>query len=122
MQNFRIFGGKWVDPKANAWTKIAILPIGTHPICLAPRSNADDVSQAVTAADRAFPAWSTTPPQVRAELRAHAARKIAEQKEPFAAGMCREMGKVLTESRGDVQEAIDIAVLHVGRRTPDCSE
>ena len=39
---------------------------------------------------------------------------MAEHKERLARAMTREMGKVLAEARGDVQEGIDIAFLMAG--------
>jgi aldehyde dehydrogenase (NAD+) len=50
----------------------------------------------------------------RAEIVLRAARLIAERKEEFARDMTREMGKVLNETRGDVQEAIDMTFYIAG--------
>jgi aldehyde dehydrogenase (NAD+) len=43
-----------------------------------------------------------------------AAQLIADRKEQFARDMTREMGKVLEETRGDVQEAIDMTFFMAG--------
>ena len=43
-----------------------------------------------------------------------AAQLIAERKEAFARDMTREMRKVLDETRGDVQEAIDMTYFLAG--------
>jgi alpha-ketoglutaric semialdehyde dehydrogenase len=77
-------------------------------------SDASDVAAAVSAASRAFPGWRATPAPRRGEILYRFAALLAEHKERLARHMTREMGKVLDESRGDVQEAIDIAFLMAG--------
>ena len=73
------------------------------------RSEADDVHAAVTAAANAYPAWRRTPAPVRGAILTRMGRLMEERKEEISLQMVREMGKVLTEARGDVQEAIDMA-------------
>ena len=70
------------------------------------RSGAADVDAAVTAARRAFSAWRRTPAPLRGEIVARATRMLAERKTELAAGVTREMGKVLVDSGYDVQGAI----------------
>ena len=65
-------------------------------------------TEAIDAAHRAFESWRLVPAPKRAEILFKAAPIIAERKEQFARDMTREMGKVLDETRGDVQEAIDM--------------
>ena len=79
-----------------------------------PRSGAADVDAAVQAAKRAFPEWRATPWPHRAEIILRAATLLEERKEELARLMTREMGKVLTEARGDVQEAIDMGKFIAG--------
>ena len=73
---------------------------------------------AVTAAKKAFASWRLVPAPKRAEILRKAGILLQERKEQFAQDMTREMGKVLAETRGDVQEAIDEAfyVAGEGRR------
>jgi aldehyde dehydrogenase (NAD+) len=73
-----------------------------------------DVAMAVKAADTAFPTWSATPAPKRGEILYRLGQLMAEHKERLARAMTREMGKVIAESRGDVQEGIDIAFLMAG--------
>ena len=73
-----------------------------------PCSTADDVDQAVIAAQAAYSSWRLVPAPRRAEVLYRAAESLARQKEEFARLMTREMGKVLTEARGDVQEGVDM--------------
>src|SRR5438067_4751452 len=77
-------------------------------------SNADDLNAAVEAADRAFNAWRLTPAARRAEFLYAVGNILKRDKEKIAREMTREMGKVLQETRGHVQEAIDMAFLMAG--------
>jgi aldehyde dehydrogenase (NAD+) len=83
-------------------------------VALFPRSEPRDVAFAVEAAVEAFPRWRRTPVPRRAEILYRAARRLEERKEDLAQDMTREMGKVLVETRGDVQEAIDMAYYMAG--------
>ncbi|MGE3707962.1 MAG: aldehyde dehydrogenase family protein, partial [Vicinamibacterales bacterium] len=78
------------------------------------RSNAADVRRALDAATRAYASWRLVPAPRRAEILFRAAQLIAERKESLARDMTREMGKVLDETRGDVQEAIDMTYFIAG--------
>jgi alpha-ketoglutaric semialdehyde dehydrogenase len=73
-----------------------------------------DVDAAVAAAKRAFNKWRLVPAPRRAEIVFRAAEILIERKEDYAREMTREMGKVLAETRGDVQEAIDAAYYNAG--------
>ena len=77
-------------------------------------SNADDLNAAVDAADRAFNSWRLTPAPIRADYLYAVGNILKRDKEAIATEMTREMGKVLQETRGDVQEAIDMAFLMAG--------
>src|SRR2546429_9165444 len=78
------------------------------------RSNAHDVQRAIDAARRSFEHWRLVPAPRRAELLFRAAHLLAERKEALARDMTREMGKILDETRGDVQEAIDMTYFMAG--------
>jgi len=77
-------------------------------------STPDDAERAIAAAGRAYASWRLVPAPRRAEMLFRAAQLIAERKEQFARDMTREMGKVLEETRGDVQEAIDMTFFMAG--------
>jgi aldehyde dehydrogenase (NAD+) len=81
-------------------------------------SDAQDVDAAVAAAKKAFATWRLVPAPKRAEILYRTGQLLQERKEQYARDMTREMGKVLAETRGDVQEAIDEAfyVAGEGRR------
>src|SRR5258708_5720309 len=78
------------------------------------KSTTADVDAAVDAARRAYHHWRLVPAPRRAELLFRAAEIVAERKEALACDMTREMGKVLDETRGDVQEAIDMTYFMAG--------
>ena len=78
------------------------------------KSGRQDVEDAIQAAKDAYKAWRLTPPPKRGEILYRAARLLNERKEEYAAQMTREMGKVLEETRGDVQEAIDMTYYMAG--------
>ncbi len=74
----------------------------------------EDVNKAIDAAEDALEKWREVPPPKRGEILLHAAHLLREHKEELARTMTSEMGKVLTETRGDVQEAIDTCELMAG--------
>ncbi len=82
------------------------------------RSGQEDIVAAVDAAARAARTWREVPAPERGEMLYTVARLLEERKEELAQLMTREMGKVLKEARGDVQEAIDMAkyIAGEGRR------
>ena len=79
-----------------------------------PRSTARDVDRAVSAAGEAFRAWSLVPAPERGEIMKRAGDIMVARKEEIARIQTREMGKVLAETRGDVQEGIDTAYYAFG--------
>ena len=78
------------------------------------KSGKDDVDAAVEAAKQAFERWRLVPAPRRAEIVFRAAEMLAERKEEYSRDMTREMGKVIKETRGDTQEAIDTAYYMAG--------
>jgi aldehyde dehydrogenase (NAD+) len=101
-------GGRWVDAQSGA-TFETINPANEAVIAPVVLSAADDVNAAVDAAKSAYSSWRLVPAPRRGEILYQAARIIEARKESLARLMTQEMGKVLSEARGDVQEAIDMA-------------
>lgn len=111
-QNY--IGGKWV-PSESGEVFENINPADTRDvICRFPLSTSEDVNLAVHAAQQAFDRWRTTPAPRRAEILFRLGELLIRNKERFAADMTREMGKVLKEAGGDVQEAIDCTYYTAG--------
>ncbi|MEO0225526.1 MAG: aldehyde dehydrogenase family protein [candidate division WOR-3 bacterium] len=79
-----------------------------------PKSSREDVERAVSAARRAYQSWRKVPIPKRAEIMRRAGEILLKRKEEIARIMTREMGKVLKETRGDVQEGIDTAFYAAG--------
>jgi len=77
-------------------------------------SDQSDVDEAVRAARAAQPDWNGVPAPKRGEILFRFGQLLARDKEFVARQVTREMGKVIEESRGDVQEAIDLAFLYAG--------
>ncbi len=77
-------------------------------------SSPEDVDAAVDAAKEAYKSWRLVPAPKRAEILYRTAELLVQRKEQFSRDMTREMGKVLAETRGDVQEAIDMAYYMAG--------
>ena len=87
-------------------------------IGLFPASSPEDVNGAVQAAKMAFALWRLVPAPKRGEILYRVGELLRRYKEEIARAMTREMGKILKETRGDVQEGIDTAfyVAGEGRR------
>jgi acyl-CoA reductase-like NAD-dependent aldehyde dehydrogenase len=106
--------GEWVE-SASGETFEDRNPADTREVvAIFQRSNKADVDAAVDAAKRAYAKWRLVPAPRRAEMVFRAAEILMERKEECARDMTREMGKVLKETRGDVQEAIDAAYYNAG--------
>lgn len=107
-------GGKWVSSASGRTFENRNPADWDDLVGLFPESDRADVDAAVAAAKKAFPTWNRTPAPRRAEILYAAGEILKRDKEKLARLMTREMGKVLAETRGDVQEAIDMAFLAAG--------
>jgi acyl-CoA reductase-like NAD-dependent aldehyde dehydrogenase len=106
--------GRWVDGVGGE-TFESVNPADTRDVVGRFQAGTPaDVAMAVRAADMASAGWKATPAPKRGEILYRFGALMAEHKERLARAMTREMGKVLAEARGDVQEGIDIAFLMAG--------
>ena len=106
--------GEWV-PSASGLTFDNSNPADRRELVgMFQKSGRQDVEAAIQAARDAYKTWRLTPPPKRGEILYRAARLLSERKEEYARQMTREMGKVLEETRGDVQEAIDMTYYMAG--------
>jgi len=78
------------------------------------QSTKEDVDRAVEAAKQAQKSWRLVPAPDRAKILYKVARLLEERKEELARTLTTEMGKVIEEARGEVQEAIDMAYYMAG--------
>ncbi len=108
MQSHKLYiNGEWVD-SASGDTFDSMDPAAEESIAILQKGNSDDVGKAVDAAEVAFRAWSETPAPKRGLALLRIAQLLEKEKERLARLETTEMGKVLAEARGDVQEAIDM--------------
>ncbi|HEX7574942.1 MAG TPA: aldehyde dehydrogenase family protein [Candidatus Methanoperedens sp.] len=114
MQEYKLFiDGEWMRSSSGD-TFDDINPATLETIGKLQKASIEDVKSAVDSADDAFVKWSGTPAPQRAKILFRAARMLEENKDDLSRLMTMEMGKVLKEARGDVQEAIDIAYYAAG--------
>jgi aldehyde dehydrogenase (NAD+) len=106
--------GEWVAPKEGKTLENRNPANTDELIGVFPLSSQQDVDAAVDAAKAAYQEWRLTPAPKRAEILFRAAELLVKRKEEFSRDMTREMGKVLAETRGDVQEAIDMTYYMAG--------
>jgi aldehyde dehydrogenase (NAD+) len=107
-------GGRWRQPRGGEFIENRNPADTREVVGLFPASTAEDVNLAVKAAVEAFPKWKAMPAPKRAEMLYRLGQILLEQKEAHSVAMTREMGKVLKETRGDVQEAIDMTFYTAG--------
>src|SRR5512146_1245621 len=106
--------GDWVEARTGE-TFENINPADTREVGgIFQKSGKEDVDQAIEAARQAFKKWRLVPAPRRAEILYRASQMLTERKEDFARDMTREMGKIIKETRGDVQEAIDTGFYMAG--------
>jgi aldehyde dehydrogenase (NAD+) len=111
---FNYIDGKWVRAASGEWFE-NVNPADTSDIVgRFPLSDESDVNSAVEAAKNAASRWRRTPAPKRAELLFRLGEILRGNKEKFTKQMTREMGKVLKEAGGDVQEAIDCTYYTAG--------
>jgi aldehyde dehydrogenase (NAD+) len=106
VRNF--IGGQWVAARSGD-TFNSYNPATEALLATAARSSGEDVATAVDAAKQAYDGWRLLPAPRRGEILYRVAQLLTERKESLSQLMTQEMGKVIAEARGDVQEAIDMA-------------
>jgi acyl-CoA reductase-like NAD-dependent aldehyde dehydrogenase len=107
-------GGKWLGASSGKHFENRSPANHNDLIGLFPASGPEDVDAAVQAARKAFPSWRLVPAPKRGEMLYRVGELLRKHKEEIARVETREMGKVLKETRGDVQEGIDCAFLNAG--------
>ncbi len=106
--------GKWVAAKSGKTFENRNPADRRDRIGLFPASGPEDMDEAVRAAKKAFARWRLVPAPKRGEILYRAGELLRRRKEEIARVMTREMGKILKETRGDVQEGIDTAYYTAG--------
>jgi acyl-CoA reductase-like NAD-dependent aldehyde dehydrogenase len=104
-----LINGKWVDAKSGRTFENRNPANWSEVVGLFPKSGKEDVDEAVRAARVAFEKWRLVPAPARGDIMRKVGDLMVKYKEDLAHEMTREMGKVIAETRGDVQEGIDTA-------------
>ncbi|HDL00950.1 MAG TPA: aldehyde dehydrogenase family protein, partial [candidate division Zixibacteria bacterium] len=106
--------GKWVESKSGK-TFTNVNPANSDDVLgVFQKSNEDDVNDAIAAAAEAYKSWRLIPAPKRGEILYRVANRLLADKERISQEMTREMGKVIKETRGDTQEAIDMTYYMAG--------
>lgn len=111
LQNY--IGGKWVNGQGDK-TFETINPANEEILAQIHAAQVTDVDLAVQAAQNAFRTWRLTPAPLRGEILFKVGDILKQKKEELASLLTQDMGKVISEARGDVQEAIDMAYYMAG--------
>jgi len=104
-----LINGKWVDAKSGQTFENRNPANWKEVLGVFPKSGKEDVDEAVKAARKAFESWRLVPAPKRGDILRKVGDLLVARKEELARQMTQEMGKVLAETRGDVQEGIDTA-------------
>lgn len=106
--------GRWQPSSSGEWSENHNPADTRDLIGRFPRSTESDVDAAINAAVEAYDSWRLTPAPRRAEILFRVGEILIRDKEKYTRDMTREMGKVLKEAGGDVQEAIDCTYYAAG--------
>ncbi len=113
-QFLNYIGGEWVPAKSGKTFESRNPADPNDVVGVFPASGKEEVEAAVAAAKKAFEQWRLMPAPKRGEILYKAGQILVERKEELSQEMTREMGKVLAEARGDVQEVIDMTFYAAG--------
>ena len=111
---FNYINGEWVKSKSKKTFKSTNPANTSKTVGTVQLSSKEDVNAAVKAAKHAFNPWRLTPAPVRAHYLIKAAQLLEKRKKRLGELVTSEMGKVIAEGLGDVQEAIDMAYYMAG--------
>ncbi|MGA8905591.1 MAG: aldehyde dehydrogenase family protein [Candidatus Bathyarchaeia archaeon] len=91
-----------------------VTPIDGSLIAKVALASVDDYERVLKTAQEAFLKWRLTPAPVRGQIVREVGEELRKQKEQLGKLITLEMGKIVAEGMGEVQEAIDIADFAVG--------
>ncbi|GLC88066.1 aldehyde dehydrogenase family protein [Lysinibacillus piscis] len=113
MEITNYIGGEWVA-STHLQNMAVTNPANGEQLATIPRSTGKEVAEAVVAAKTAQKKWALVPAPKRADYLYAIGQKMKEKKEYLATVLTKEMGKVIEEARGEVQEGIDMAYYMAG--------
>src|SRR5438128_519481 len=109
-----LIGGEWRPPSTGEHEPCLNPADRREVIGLWPKSGAADAKAAVDAAAKAFPEWSRTPGPERGRILGRAHQILKAKIDLLAEALCREEGKTLTESRGEVMKGLNLLEFYSG--------
>ncbi|MBW3015124.1 aldehyde dehydrogenase family protein [Candidatus Woesearchaeota archaeon] len=108
MKSYKLYiNGKWCNSSSGKMFK-SFNPANGELLGSFQEGNERDVRESVAAAEKAYEKWSSYPAPIRAKILYKITELLKKNKEKLARTLTQEMGKVIIEARGDVQEAIDV--------------
>lgn len=107
------FGGSWIDAAKGA-ELAPISPVNGEVTAKFSATDSDSLENVIQNSEKVFQSWRTVPAPKRGEIIRQIGDALRSKKEEFARLITLECGKILSEARGEVQEAIDIADFAVG--------
>jgi alpha-ketoglutaric semialdehyde dehydrogenase len=106
--------GEWME-SGSPKTVTNINPANTDEVLgTVKQATREEARAAVDAASSAFPGWRATPAPARGKIVAQAARLLEKYKEELAQVLTREEGKIIAESRGELERSINVAEFCAG--------
>jgi aldehyde dehydrogenase (NAD+) len=120
LQNF--VGNAWRDSKTDKWIEDLNPSDVRDVIALIPEGSAHDARAAAVAAAEAFPAWRALTGPARGEHLHKWAAAIGDRAEELAQVMAREVGKPISEARGEVGRCVVILRYYAGEAVREMGE
>ncbi|MBC8313403.1 MAG: aldehyde dehydrogenase family protein [Candidatus Cloacimonetes bacterium] len=111
-QNSGAFCGEWLETKGK--TIESISPIDGKLLAKVSQAESKDYETVITEAEKAFKIWRMIPAPKRGEIVRQIGLELRKHKDDLGKLVTLEMGKILSEGLGEVQEMIDIADFSVG--------
>jgi len=110
-QNLGVFDGQW---KGSGEVVTSVSPANGQPIASVVTGNLADYESCVVAAEEAWNIWADMPAPHRGEIVRQIGEELRENLEPLGKLVSLEMGKIVPEGVGEVQEYVDICDYAVG--------
>jgi len=104
--------GPWIETRGPEL--VSANPATGEPIASVAQAKGDDYERVVAAAQAAWAGWRMVPAPQRGEIVRQLGEELRKHKEPLGRLVSLEMGKVLSEGLGEVQEMIDVCDFAVG--------
>lgn len=98
--------GIWKDSKTDKWMDVTDSSTG-EVIAQVPCCTSEEVNEAIASAQKAFPEWSTMSLSKRTQMMFKWRNILVDHLEELTYLCAKELGKNLTEARGDILKAIE---------------